>query len=95
MGKRYSDEFKMEAAKLYRSSEKGYAPLAEELGVSAFSLRKWVKQFATTEAVSLTEREELRKLRSEVRVLRQEREILRKAAAYVGDRCQGVGSSRF
>ncbi len=82
MSKSYSEEFKKEAAQLYRSSGKGYRPLAEELGVSAYSLRRWVERYAVEEAVSLTEREELRKLRRENRILREEREILRKAAAF-------------
>jgi len=82
MASRYSEEFKREAVRLYRSSGKGYRPLAEELGVSAYSLRRWVDVYGDEEAVTLTEREELRKLRRENRVLREERDILRKAAAF-------------
>jgi transposase len=82
MAKRYTEEFKQEAAQLYRSSGKGYRVLAEELGVSAYSLRLWVQRYTSTNEVTLSEREELRKLRRENRVLREEREILRKAAAF-------------
>ena len=82
MASRYSEEFKREAVRLYRSSGKGYRPLAEELGVSAYSLRRWAEKYSGEEAVTLTEREELRKLRRENRILREEREILRKAAAF-------------
>ena len=75
MGSRYSEEFKREAVRLYRSSGRGYRPLAGELGVSAYSLRWWVDKYSDAEAVTLTEREELRKLRRENRILREEREI--------------------
>lgn len=82
MGKRYSEEFKKESVELYHSSGRGYRVLAEELGVSAYALRQWVERYTDKDVVSLTEREELRKLRRENQVLRQEREILRKAAAF-------------
>lgn len=41
-----------------------------------------MERYSNEEAVTLSEREELRKLRRENRVLREEREILRKAAAF-------------
>lgn len=82
MSTRYTQEFKKEAAQLYRQSDKSYRQLAEELGVSVYSLRQWVERYASQEEVTLTEREELRKLRRENRILREEREILRKAAAF-------------
>jgi transposase len=70
--------------RLRRDSGKSYRELAEDLGVSAYSIRKWVAEAAVAggEAVSISEREELRKLRRENRILREEREILRKAAAF-------------
>lgn len=82
MASRYSEDFKKEAVRLYRSSGKGCRPVAEELGVSAYALRQWVDKYSDEQAVTLTEREELRKLRRENRILREEREILRKAAAF-------------
>ena len=82
MSTRYSEEFKKEAAQLYRSSGKGYRQIAEDLGVSVYSLRRWVQLYTPAEEVTLSEREELRKLRRENRILREEREILRKAAAF-------------
>lgn len=91
MGSRYTEEFKREAVRLYRSSGKGYRPLADELGVSAYSLRQWVERFSDEQTVTLSEREELRKLRRENRILREEREILRKAAAFFA---KEDGSSR-
>lgn len=82
MSTRYTEEFKKEAAQHYRHSGKSYRQLAEDLGVSVYALRQWVQRYTPQEDVSLSEREELRKLRRENRILREEQEILRKAAAF-------------
>ena len=83
MARRYSEEFKQEAVRLYRSSGLGYRKVAEDLGVSAYALRQWVQKSAAGKgSVASSESEELKRLRREVRVLREEREILRKAAAF-------------
>ena len=83
---RYPPEFKREAVRLVRSSDRSIPQIAKELGVSYNSLRNWVKQAeidqGEREGLTTEERKELRKLRKENRVLRQEREILRKAAAF-------------
>jgi transposase len=82
----YSREFREEAVRLLRSSERTVPQLACELGCSPQSLRNWAKQVDVDEgqAAGLTsdEREELRRLRRENRILAEEREILRKAAAF-------------
>lgn len=84
----YPPEFRGEAVRLARSSEKSIPALAADLGVSTEALRHWLRQ---TEAaagrgqpaeLTTDEREELRRLRREHHVLKQEREILQKAAAY-------------
>jgi len=83
MARRYSEEFKQEAVRLYRSSGLGYRKVAEDLGVSAYALRMWVQQAGADKgSVASSESEELKRLRREVKVLREEREILRKAAAF-------------
>ena len=83
---RYPPEFKREAIRLVRASDRSIPQIANELGVSYNSLRSWMKQAeidqGEREGLTTEEREELRKLRKENRVLRQEREILRKAAAF-------------
>ncbi len=84
----YPAEFKAEAVRLARSSDKSIPVLAADLGVSSEALRHWLRQAEADAgcgqpaALTTDEREELRRLRREVKVLQQEREILRKAAAY-------------
>ena len=82
----YPPEFRAEALKLARSSDKPLSEIARDLGVSAESLRNWLKQervdAGEREGITTDEREELRRLRKENRVLKEEREVLRKATAF-------------
>ncbi len=82
----YSSEFKLEAVRLLRTSDRTVPQLAKELGVSEGSLRNWSEQLdvdaGKKEGLSTSEREELRRLRKENRILAEEREILKKAAAF-------------
>ena len=84
----YPPEFRAEAVRLARGSEKSVPALAADLGVSSEALRHWLRQADADEGrgqpgdLTTDEREEPRRLRREVRTLQQEREIVRKAAAY-------------
>ena len=82
----YPPEFKKEAVRLYRSSERSIPKMAEELSIASESFRRWIRQheFDEGERDGLTteEREELSRLRREVRTLKQEREFLKKAAVF-------------
>lgn len=84
-GKRYTDEFKDEAAK--QVIEYGHAArdVAERLGISLDSLYGWVrerrKRPATREAET-TQAAEIRRLQAELKRVTEERDILKKAAAY-------------
>ena len=68
------------------SSGRSISRIAEEIGVSANSLRNWVRQTqidqGEREGLTTEEREELKRLRRENRVLKQERDFLKKAAAF-------------
>ena len=69
----YSPEFRTEAVKLTRSSEKPLSELARDFGVSTETLRNWLRQqqidTGKRKGVTTDEREELRRLRKENKVL--------------------------
>ena len=82
----YPPEFRAEAVRLYRDTDKTLRQVSSDLGISVESLRKWARQAeidgGQREGLTTEEREELRRLKREVKVLREEREILKKAAAF-------------
>jgi len=85
--KRYTREFKLEAAKLVVERGYTYAAAAESLGMTSWSIRQWVKKFQTNGELpaggqDISGAEELKKLRRELKQVRLEHEILKKAAAY-------------
>jgi len=81
--RRFSDEFKAEAVKLVKQSNRSMADLAMELGINAKSIGEWVKRAEESgQAIEEDERAELRRLRKENSELRMEREILKKATAF-------------
>ncbi len=83
--KRYPREFKEEAVALM--TEQGYSDTraADAVGVTASLLYKWKVAFEeekSGDALSIDEREELKRLRKENRELKMEKEILKKASAF-------------
>jgi len=85
--KRYTQEFRLQAAKLIVEGGATYHQAAQQLGVSDWALRCWVKAFrdsghlpAKGQAVPLAD--ELKAARRELAQLRMENDILKKAAAY-------------
>ena len=85
--KRYNKEFKLQAARLV--TEQGYSlrDAAERLGVSAWSIRYWIKKFQQSadlppENQTQPAADELKQLRKENARLKMENDILKKAAAY-------------
>lgn len=86
---KYPREFRREAVELVRSSGRPRVEVARSLGISDNTLANWVKadrvereRASDPEALSESERVELRRLRREKAQLEMDMEILRKAAAY-------------
>jgi transposase-like protein len=91
--KHYSKDFKLQAAKLV--IEQGYTltEAGRKLGVSAWSIRYWIKKFQQTAELPTQNQasspaEELKQLRKENARLRMENDILKKAAAYFAKESQ-------
>ncbi|WP_423364801.1 transposase [Burkholderia sp. LMG 21824] len=84
-GKRYTDEFKIEAVK--QVSERGHsvADVAQRLGITTHSLYAWRAKFDKPDVVRQVELDpsaEVRRLKTELKRVTEERDILKKAAAY-------------
>ena len=85
--RKYSKEFKLQAARLVAEQGYSYNQAAERLGATAWSIRDWVHKFRQTGELSeqgetSPKADELRQLRRELARLKMEHEILKKAAAY-------------
>lgn len=84
-GKRYPEEFKIEAVK--QVTDRGYkvGDVAKRLGVTAKSLHDWIQKYGNVGSQHQTitsQQDELRKLKSQLRRVTEERDILKEAAAY-------------
>ena len=85
--RRYSPEFKDEAARMVVESSRPIVQVARELGVNESSLGYWVKEFREKNRdeqslLDLPERARLRELERRNRELEMENAFLKKAAAY-------------
>jgi transposase len=84
-GKRYTEEFKVEAVR--QCTAQGHAPkdVAKRLGISPYRLYAWIRRYgkATPAQRAETNAEaENRRLKAELKRVTEERDILKKAAAY-------------
>lgn len=83
---RYTQEFKLQALELLRTSGKSPGQIAKELGVAKSALYRWQRQPAKTaegrRARAISLEEENRELRRENQRLKMEQEFLKKAAAF-------------
>lgn len=84
--KSYDKEFKLNAVKLYSSSERSVKQLSHELGVASSTLSDWIKEYKLSGKEGFLGKghvracdEELVKLRKELAIVREERDILKKA----------------
>ena len=86
--RKFTPEFKAEVVGLCLRGDRSIGQVARDLDLTETAVRAWVKQAEVdrgegpAEALTTSEREELRRLRREVRQLREDREILKKAAAF-------------
>jgi transposase len=84
-GKRYTDEFKIEAVK--QVTERGYklSDVSDRLGVTTKSLHAWVAKCGNPssqrQAID-TQQDEIRQLKAQLRRVTEERDILKEAAVY-------------
>jgi transposase len=86
----YTKQFRKDAVALVRSSDSPLRQIARDLGVNHETPRGWVKAEERRQAgspagdpeLTVSERDELRKLRARVPELELEKDILRKAAQY-------------
>jgi len=84
-GKRYTEEFRIEAVK--QVTERGYtvAEVAERLGTTTHSLYAWIKRYgeqSPQEMSNADSQAEIAQLKAELRRVTEERDILKKAAKY-------------
>jgi transposase len=86
--KTYTREFKLEAVRLVKSSNKPMSHFDRDLGVSDSALYHWCKQLSEEGEQAFpgsghqtVQEEELRRLRRELEVTRQERDILKKVVS--------------
>jgi transposase len=84
-GKRYTEEFKIEAVK--QVTDRGYSVLdvADRLGVTTKSLYEWIKRYgdnAEQYPAAKQKEDEIRRLKADLMRVTEERDILKKAAQY-------------
>lgn len=84
--RKFTDEFKRDAAALVVDTGRPIAQVARELGVYESSLGRWVAQLRTdrgeTEGLTTAERARLRELERENADLRMERDLLKRSVAF-------------
>lgn len=80
-GKRYTDEFKIEAVKQVTERGHSVADVAQRLGITTHSLYAWKLKFGRPDVVrqaELDQSAEVRRLKAELKRVTEERDILKK-----------------
>ena len=85
--RKFTPEFRDEAARMVVETSRPIAEVARELGINETSLGNWVRAYREKHAgdepqLQISERARLRELERENRELRAKNEFLSKAAAY-------------
>ncbi|MGH3927735.1 MAG: transposase [Pseudonocardiaceae bacterium] len=85
--RKYTPEFKDEAAKMVIETSRPIAEIAREIGVHEGTLGSWVARYRVDHAdeeppLSITDRARLRELERENRELKMKTDFLGKAAAF-------------
>jgi transposase len=86
--RKFTNEYKADAVKLYLDSEESLPVVAKNLGIVENTFRRWVKQAEIDAgngpegAYTTSEKAEIRRLKRELRQANMERDFLKKAAAY-------------
>jgi transposase len=87
--KTYTREFKIEAVQLTTAGGQSVAQVARDLGLNENTLHNWRRQFRqwgagpTADKETLSQAEEIQRLRRENAKLREERDFLKKAAVWL------------
>jgi transposase-like protein len=99
--KPYEESFKQQAVEMVLHSGKTQSQIAEELGVSGYSLSLWKKEYLSRmpngkvggqEMTPEQMVQEIRRLQKENEYLKRQREILKKAVSILGE--EPTGSMR-
>jgi transposase len=85
--RKFTSEFREEAARMVVETSRPVAEVARELGINETSLGNWVRAYRQNHAadeppLAVSERARLRELERENRELRMKADFLSKAAAY-------------
>ena len=85
--RKYSKDFRLQAATLVTEQGYSYEQAAKQLGTTGWSVRNWIRKFQQTGGLpskkeSKPKIDEIRQLRKELARLKMENDILKKAAAY-------------
>jgi transposase len=84
----YSREFKLDALRVWQTTDKSGAQIERELGIGDGCLSRWKQKYLSDGESAFPghgrlspEEDELRRLKRELAIARQERDILKKAVA--------------
>ena len=84
-GKRYPEEFKIEAVKQVIDCGHSVSSVTTRLDITTHSLYAWIKKYGPDSSTNKEQSDaqaEIRRLQKELKRVTDERDILKKAAAY-------------